>query len=303
MSQPSNNQFRHESPFPGSSTLPNPPRRQFTIRRLILLVLLALIGFSLIAEIPQEIGRWQLAAALQARDAGQKDQAYIKIENAFKRFPDNPFLLFQRASWKLADGDRDGAFADCDRAVELAGKSYWALEVRSQFLQYAGRFADAVTDLKEVEVISQRSGRPRRSESLNNLAYSRALAQIELDEALDNVEAALELNPASATTRDTRGYILYLKGRYEEALKDMNFAVDGLKQEIKDSNRGISGKLRTALRSGPSLPGMDNLNRPLAVVCYHRALILLALGREQDAEADLNRVRELIGKEPDETLF
>ena len=43
--------------------------------------------------------------------------------------------------------------------------------------------------------------------------------------------------------------------------------------------------------------------RNTAVIHYHRSLVLSALGREEDAKKDREIVRELAGKEPDETLF
>jgi hypothetical protein len=43
--------------------------------------------------------------------------------------------------------------------------------------------------------------------------------------------------------------------------------------------------------------------RSAAVGHYHRALVLAALDRKQEADNDLAVARELIGREPDETLF
>ena len=44
-------------------------------------------------------------------------------------------------------------------------------------------------------------------------------------------------------------------------------------------------------------------DRNTATIHYHRALALLALGKEKAAEEDLAIVRKLIGGEPDERLF
>jgi tetratricopeptide (TPR) repeat protein len=279
---------------------------------MVWLALLALIVPWLVIQTPREIGRWQLAGAFHARDAGQTERAYALLADAMEWFPDQPALLFQRATWRLEDGQETEALADCDRAVELAGDSYQALELRSQFLQYAGRQADALKDLKTVEAISQRHGVPSRAHALNSLAYGRALAQKELDEALQQATQAINLTPANDPSRlailDTHGYILYLKGNYAAALSEMDLAVAGMEQFVlieqkRNEQASIPPKHKRLFDLGVGIPGGSSLRRSTAVIRYHRALVLLALGREKDAEADLARVRQLIGKEPDETLF
>ena len=61
--------------------------------------------------------------------------------------------------------------------------------------------------------------------TLNTLAYSRALALRELDAALVDIDEALTYAPQDASMRDTRAWVLYQLGRYEDALKDADFAV------------------------------------------------------------------------------
>jgi hypothetical protein len=41
----------------------------------------------------------------------------------------------------------------------------------------------------------------------------------------------------------------------------------------------------------------------VAAVRYHRALVLEKLGRYAEAKLDRARAKQLIGREPDETLF
>jgi hypothetical protein len=56
--------------------------------------------------------------------------------------------------------------------------------------------------------------------------------------------------------------------------------------------------------SGQSLRDAELLERRnRAVFYYHRALVLEKLDRQSDAQKDLARARDLIGREPDETLF
>jgi hypothetical protein len=55
-----------------------------------------------------------------------------------------------------------------------------------------------------------------------------------------------------------------------------------------------SGKVR-------QVPFADD--RSVAVIHYHRSLVLSALDRKDDAEKDVEIARKIIGREPDETLF
>lgn len=66
---------------------------------------------------------------------------------------------------------------------------------------------------------------PRDRETLNTMAYARALALRELDEALVDIDEALTYAPQDASLRDTRAWVLYQLGRYEDALVDADFAV------------------------------------------------------------------------------
>ena len=61
--------------------------------------------------------------------------------------------------------------------------------------------------------------------TLNALAYGRALANVELDQALIDIDDALGYRPDDPDLRDTRAWVYYQMGRYEEALLDANFSV------------------------------------------------------------------------------
>src|SRR5215468_3933930 len=88
------------------------------LRPLTWLLLFAIVGPCALTLAPGEIGRWYLAQALNLRDHGQKQAAYEKLATAVAWFPKNPELLLQRAEWRLEDGEREDAMADCDQMLE-----------------------------------------------------------------------------------------------------------------------------------------------------------------------------------------
>jgi tetratricopeptide (TPR) repeat protein len=322
MSLPNNNSPSPPGFPPTASGSQSRLRRAPSLRFVIGLPLLFFFGAGVIVQGPREIGRWKLAAALDLRAEGKKEQAYAQLTEATRWFPDNPLLMLQRADWRLEDGQKEEAIADADRMLELGKESYQWLVVHSHFMQTAGEHERAVDDWKKIDRESQRTGRPDRATALNGLAYARALAEVDLDEALENVNEALELAPGNPAILDTRGFLLYLKGgasSLARALKDLDLAVKGMEQELGGIRRQVKGPEKTAdrfslLQARPKTwreawPGSDLASaresaiRGAAVMHYHRALVFEALGRTDGAEADREAARKLIGKEPDETLF
>jgi len=303
MSIPGNQQ----SP-PVTSTAEQLQRQRRTIRMISWVLLGVIFGSCTAAQGPREIGRWHLAAALNLRSKGDNAAAYQELQQAIDWFPKNPELLLHRAEWRREDGQREEAFADCDRMLEVGGDKYLWLSVHSQFLQDAGEFAKAVEDWKKIDEASKRSGLPDRATALNGLAYAQALADIDLEAALEYVNEALELAPSNANILDTRGFIFHLQGKNELALVDQNRAVRGMDAELtkEQSKRPREETDKTSELIAGSYP-KTRMNatqaRATAVVHYHRALILTALGRQKEADQDRATAKYLIGREPDETLF
>jgi tetratricopeptide (TPR) repeat protein len=305
------------SPFPQFSSPSAHPRRN--IRWLILLAIVAaLVGWAIV-QAPREIGRWHLAAALKLRNEDKKDAAYRELAAAMNRFPENPQLLMQRAEWRLQDGQEKEALEDCDRAVELAKDNVVALRMRGTLLLNAGHFQRAIEDLKKVERDSRRSGHPPRDQILNELAYAQALAKVDLEDALSHANRAVEIlsDPKAVRewgraaiayklgqTLDTRGFLLHLLGRNEQALEDMDKALTNLQDARRE--QGKEPDILDEVRKTENPKASKELTtdaRNSAVMHYHRSLVLSALGRDDDAKKDWEVARELAGKEPDETLF
>jgi tetratricopeptide (TPR) repeat protein len=307
MSFPTGTQTPQSAPT-GQHPHSMPPRKKRL--RLTLWLLVFLAGAFAIVQAPLEIGRWRLAAAVRLRQKNEKEAAYAALDKAIASFPKSPTLLLQRAEWRLQDRQRDEALADCDRAIELAGDNEIAYHMRGELLFKAREFERAVEDFKRVETYSRRSGRPPLYDALNQSAYAQALAKSNIEEALKKANEALDIMPAEAQTTgteeyyhrglilDTRGYLYYLNNDHEKALEDMNDAIKRTEERLGKSAAG-RGNLGASLESA----GPKALAEGAAVMYYHRSLVLSALDRDDEAEKDLAKARQLIGREPDETLF
>ncbi len=68
---------------------------------------------------------------------------------------------------------------------------------------------------------------PVNADCLNSLAYAYAEDNVNLDEGLKHVNAALVVEPDNPAYLDTRGWLYYRQGQYEKALKEL-IRADGI---------------------------------------------------------------------------
>lgn len=77
----------------------------------------------------------------------------------------------------------------------------------------------AIKDLRTALILE-----PDNSMLLNTLGYTLAEENKDLDEALELIEKSLEFNPRSGETIDSKGWVLFKMGKYEEALDQLETA-------------------------------------------------------------------------------
>lgn len=170
--------------------------------------------------------------------------------------------IVRRIKIFLFRADYDRALAECDRLIEIEPKDGHA--VKATILSQLGRLEDSIAEYTRVIEID-----PQDAMSYNNRAYHRALARVELDEALADVEKALEIAGDVSAYVDTRGYLYYLFGRHKEALADFNKVLGD-----PDATRAMQ-------------------EEEFGEIYFHRALVLRKLGEEAKAERDFALARKL----------
>jgi tetratricopeptide (TPR) repeat protein len=116
---------------------------------------------------------------------------------------------------------------------------------------------------------------------------------MELQEGLTDIETALksEGNRDNAEFLDTRGYLLYLLDRNEEALKDLDRALKLSEQArnafiFQQNPFGRRGPIRSRAEQ-------EENDHSLAVMYHHRGLIHEKLGHKEQAEEDLQHGKDL----------
>jgi Tfp pilus assembly protein PilF len=226
----------------------------------------------------------------------QTAQALQKIKEFADRQPKSAPVQEFYGTLLMASGDRQGARAAFETARSADPKFVRAGLSLTQLDIVEGKFDDAQKRLEAMlttgadfslvrlwlgnlkvtkgdnkaaieEFRRVAAADPRNTQALNNLAYLLAETAGKHEEALKYAQQALEVSPESGEYRDTLGWILYRKGLYSSAVKELELAAaKEAKQDALwhyhlamaytkagDLNRGRA-TLQTALKRNPNLP-------------------------------------------------
>jgi class 3 adenylate cyclase/tetratricopeptide (TPR) repeat protein len=187
------------------------------------------------------------------------EEADADLSRAIELDPNNALAYENRAIARLYMDRPDDALADANRAVELdAGQLY----VRLFVARYVGDNETAIADATRLLQLEE-SPTPY-------LLSSRGLSYLEigeLEQGLDDINQALEIDPEYAAGYDRRGYAYFLLGDYQRSEQDLDQAL-----------------LRIA-----TLPSESR-----AELHYHCALLHQAQGRIDAAIADLTEASKRV---------
>jgi tetratricopeptide (TPR) repeat protein len=290
-------------------------RRRASPRAILWLMLLVFVG--LLAGGIARSGKWQdvknwFAEMLLQRAqekwlaSGDIPGALADVEQAAAWSPDDPNIYELRALIRVEMKDLVGALEDYDRLIKFNGRYANAYRGRSQVYQRLNRHREAIDDLTQViKLSSERDARSR-----NDRAYARAIAGVELEDALKDIEEALEYSAelrgtpdapenANAAFLDTRGYLHLLLGRPKAAMTDLDQAIKVAEAEQQQAIRQSKHS-----RYPPAYQAriLQQFAHNLAVMYHHRGQVHEALGQVAEAEADLRKGDQL-GYNPEEGVY
>jgi len=244
-----------------------------------------------------------VAWAAKSLPNGDFAAALEKPESALAEAPLLGVALRLRGEVSLARDELERSLADYNTLVSFNPHLAAAYRGRAVVLQRLGRHREAIDDTtRSVELLPDGD-----SDALNARAYTRALANLELEEALLDVERALTELPQRpldiaetsdfvntiriVNTIDTRGYVRYLLGDYRPALVDMDDALRAFEPVWEQAQQpSVAPRLR------------QGLQHSLAVMHQHRGLIHEKLGNAAEARVDLQRAQEL-GYDPEKGVY
>jgi tetratricopeptide (TPR) repeat protein len=236
----------------------------------------------------------QLRAALASADRAlswepdsfESWHAYVARAEIREEMKDN---IKDRALASLDDlNEAIKRLEDPARAKQPAPDLCDAYAARAGVFQRLGRYREAIADC--TTALNMAPGEARWI-YLNQRAYFQALANIELDQALQDVQASLNSRPGDAEIIDTRGYVLFRLGQYDAALKDLQQALSRL-----GGNDNLQFRLLALDEFSPR--ARRRLQEAIAVMLHHRGEIRKKLGQEALGDQDIHKA-ERMGYDPE----
>ncbi|MBN1917659.1 MAG: tetratricopeptide repeat protein [Verrucomicrobia bacterium] len=159
---------------------------------------------------------------------GRSDEAVVALEKAVGVQPDDAFsrlklgaALKQAGRNEEAERMLESAITVLTKQVELEPDSVTVRISLAAGFDAIGRSDEAIRVYKEAVALDAKS-----ATALNNLAYTMAVQGVDLDEALELVTRALELEPDNGTFADTLGWIYYKQNKAKDALRELERAVE-----------------------------------------------------------------------------
>jgi len=286
---------------PPTSLEPSASRRPVGSRkRLIILgvgaaiIVPAFLLPEIVPAVRQLVVGWSLEQAADREARNDLGGAITELGRAIRWQGDDVDLLCMRSMLRLEDRDAAGARDDASRAAALAPTAPQPLRVRALANVVLG---DAAAALADAEIVVDLAA-PGDPEALNHRAYIRALVGRDLPAALIDIDAAIgSAGEASPELLDTRGFILHLLGRTQEAIDQLNLAIDGMRQ-----NRRQLALLAGRIDRGELARRLRSLDHGLAVMLHHRALACEKAGLDEQAKQDFELAKRK-GFDPARGIF
>ncbi|NDC54466.1 MAG: hypothetical protein EBZ74_09315 [Planctomycetia bacterium] len=271
-------------PGPVAGRAPGRRGKRWLIGGAAVAVVAAIVLPEALPLVRQAVVSWSLerAAAREARD--DIGGAVVELGRALEWHGADADLLCLRALLRLEDRDAPGALEDAAAAAAEAPLSPQPARVRALVHVVLGDADAALADAARVVSLAA----PGDPEALNLRAYVRALVGREVPEALADIDRAIDAaGEGSPELLDTRGYLLHLAGRTQEAIDQLNLAIDGMQQRRRQlallTGRIDRDELSRRLRT---------LDHGLAVMLHHRALACVEAGLAEQAQQDAELARK-----------
>ncbi|WP_161603303.1 tetratricopeptide repeat protein [Blastopirellula marina] len=263
---------------------------------LVRYVILAVIVAAILSQLfrPALVAQWYWASALEKLDAGDNDAAVRLGEQALDWSGDSPQMHLRMAELLFRIERKEDAIALIEKSEDLLSDDPSDLARASYFLSRMGAHEKALT-LTDQLIEKAKVDEFQLHSALNQRAYATALAwsdgadlpQESLDQALDDINQALQIYGIEASYLDTRGYLKHLAGDDQGALSDLNNAIPLFEAEI------LAYEDKEDIWETAKQASLQQMRGALGVLYHHRAETLQALDRSDDAKQDMQQAEKL----------
>ena len=179
----------------------------------------AIASLLMIQSESKLFGDARLHAAYLLKQDGKDKQAERLMEESIQAAPRIPGFHLFLASLAEAEKDIGGAVSVLERAVELFPEDE---KVRYYLGSLYDRQGKQERSLIQMEAILRFS--PDNVDALNYLGYTWTLRGVRLNDAEKMLRKALSLKPDNGFIRDSWGWHLYVRGRLNEAVVELEKA-------------------------------------------------------------------------------
>lgn len=259
-------------------------RRPTITKRVVVLAIIVMgviplaVGPTIVSEFEAAVTQWSLERARWFEVRDEAAAAVGELDRVIGWFGEDAELLCIRASLRMDNRDLGGARRDASRAAELSPMEADPLRIRAIVHASLGNVESAVADVERACAIVGEAD----PQGVNLRSYVRALVCEDLQQAYDDIDQLVRtLGEPPPEFIDTRGYLLHLLGRHEESVRDLEDAIERMR-EMRRQVTLLGGRIHP-LDLARRLRLADH---SLAVMIHHRGLALAALGREAEAAAD-----------------
>jgi tetratricopeptide (TPR) repeat protein len=215
----------------------------------------AIADFTRACELAPTESRYFYGRGMARWHNRQADLALGDFDQAIQLKADDPDALLARASLRAVRHDSpDAVAADLAAADRAAPKESDArLRIGSLYEQLDNPAAARLEYSKWIDVHPR--DHPGMARALNARCWSGALSGQALEQALADCNAALKMQPGTASFLDSRGLVYLRQGNYDKAITDYDAALH-LNPKIAWS---LYGRGLAKLRKGQSAAGQADL--------------------------------------------
>lgn len=282
--------------------------RQFRSRRgRSLGAWLTMIGFTLLVampivavEGPREIARWLAAAGHEAFLERQYVRAVAFLDRAIEWSPADPVLYLTRAQFRIELEQWESALQDAEVARGLAPTDTNIRPLRSQLLLHNGRYQQAVAEQQAALQWSSQRTRRQQARLLNELAYTRAVGNLQLPQGLQNAHESLALLGDRLAALDpvgilhfAHGFSLFNQGDYDRSLASLEEAACSAQRLVQRRTSQIAVLAADPRGAVEYVEDLEALRPHLAGILRLKASVLDQLGRSEDARQNRLQIEEL----------
>ena len=157
---------------------------------------------------------YQMALANIQVDAKKFKEAEQTLLKLIEKNPKNSPLYTKLGETRRMFGDNPGAISAFKQAHDISPTDVKPLLEMAMAYDDTGRNEEARRFYEEVLKIN-----PDQYQALNNLAYLKADAGVDLDQALTFAQRAEQANPNNLDVRDTVGFIYYRKNLTDDSIR------------------------------------------------------------------------------------